>query len=288
MIICFNGKFVSEEMAKVSVFDHGFLYGDGIYETLRTYGGKIWQFPLHWLRLKHSAKLLGLYLPWKRDVILQWIEETIRRNAFPESRIRITVTRGVNGFDFLTCKNPTLVIHVQQLIPENEGIYHKGVKVIILKHQRFLPEAKTISLLPLILARREVAKKHAYEGLFVDDRGYVLEGTMTNVFMVKNSVIFTPSSNILLGTTRHLLLKIAAKAHVKLCEKFLKIKDFYTADEVFITNAPRGIIPVRKIDDKIIGSGKPGFVTLQLKVKFDEFVTALSSNSIVYGQKSGN
>ena len=263
-IVFLNGKFVKERDAKISVFDHGFLYGDGVYETLRTYGGKIWQLAEHLKRLQKSARLLGLKIPSSLDQLGGFVAETVKRNGFLESRIRITLTRGVNAYDFTTCRTPTLCIQVQELKPEPKRVYEKGVAVVTFRGVRNLPEAKTISLLPLVLANRFLKKKRAYEALFVDERNYVLEGTITNVFMVKKGLIITPKIGMLSGKTRQFLLKIAKKNGFKILQKSIKIKDLYAADEIFITNAPRGIIPVVKIDGKKVGLGRPGIITQKL------------------------
>ncbi len=290
MIVFLNGKFLRDEDAKVSVFDHGFLYGDGVYETLRTYGGRIWQIDEHLRRLEKSCKLVGVGLPWDRKKIGGWVEKTVQKNGFgkwhgqksamrssnagrdlglQEARIRITVTRGENGFDFVSSKKPTILIQVQKLISPPAEVFKKGVSVVTFKAQRFLPEAKSISLLAMVMGTRFAQQKKAYEAVFVDDADYVLEGTITNIFVVKKdrfgeNVLLTPKSNVLAGTTRDLLLKIAKKNGLKALLADFKLKDLYAADEVFITNAPRGIIPVVKIDGKKIGNGRPGAVTLNL------------------------
>ncbi len=296
MIVFLDGRFVEALKAKVSIFDHGFLYGDGVYETLRTYGGKIWQLDEHLRRLTNSAKMLGLKLPVSRAQIGEWVREVVRRNESAdrlklssrarnarrcEWRMRITLTRGQNSFDFLSCKKPTLVIAVQKLKSEPQAIYRQGVLVVTVKMERFLPEAKTISLLPFILARRGMARKRAYEGIFVDARGYVREGTITNVFMVKDGVLWTPKSGILPGTTREVVLKIvrgmggrgkvipAGGPVVRVAD--FKLAQLYAADEVFLTNAPRGIIPVREIDGRKIGRAKticPGPITRKIQIEF--------------------
>ncbi len=295
MIVFLNGKFVKAEAAKVSIFDHGFLYGDGVYETLRTYthevpslgevpswrtggptstaseassiGGKIWQLPEHLKRLQRSADFLGLKIPYNLSELARLAEKTVALNGFKESRIRITLTRGENGYDFGSCEKPTLCIQVQELKAEPAAVYEHGVEVVTFAGVRNLPEAKTISLLPLILANRFLRQKKAYEAIFVDGKGLsarVLEGTITNIFLVKNGVLITPKTGMLSGTTRQFLLKIARQAGFKISEKNMKVRDLYLADEVFITNAPRGIIPVVKVDGRKVGKGRPGTVTKSL------------------------
>ncbi len=264
MIVFLNGRFLEHGQAKISVFDHGFLYGDGVYETLRTYNGEIWQLDEHLRRLQHSAKLLGLKMPWPLARVGQWIKKTVLLNHFKESRIRVTLTRGINNFDFLSCEKPTLCIQVQKLIPEPQTLYNKGVKVITIKQERVLPQAKTINLLPMILGQRMMRKNKAYEAIFVDAKGFVREGAVTNVFMVKNDVVMTPKNNILSGITRQFILKLAGNIGFKIKEIDFHVNRLYQADEVFITNALKGIIPVVRIDEQMIMNGKPGSVTQEI------------------------
>ncbi len=264
MIVFLNGQFMKAEEARVSVFDHGFLYGDGVYETLRTYKGKIWQLEEHLARLGKSAELLGLRLPYSLQELAEFTLQTVQRNGFAESRIRITLTRGISGFDFTSCERATLCIQVQELVPQPEEVYAKGVAVITFQGARPLALAKSISLLPMILAKRAAEDAKVYEAIFVNEKGYVLEGTITNVFIVQKGVLITPKNNILLGTTRQFILRIAKKAGMKVKEKDFKIADLYKADEVFITNAPRGIVPVVKVDGKKIAAGEVGKMTHEI------------------------
>lgn len=245
----------------MSVFDHGFLYGDGVYETLRTFDGQVWNLAEHLKRLRSSCDLVGISLPWNAKQIGEWICETVRRNGFKESRIRVTVTRGENDFDFATGGKPTILIQVQALTPPQIEVFKKGVSIVTFKAQRFLPEAKSISLLPMVMGKRFAKQKRAYEAVFVDDAGYVLEGTITNIFVVKDGVLLTPRRNVLAGTVRTALLKIAKKNGFKAFLRDFKVRDLHLADEVFLTNAPKGVIPVVQVDGKKIGNGKPGSVT---------------------------
>lgn len=269
MFVCLNGKFLKGHEAKVSVFDHGFLYGDGVYETLRTCNGKVWQIEEHLNRLERSASRIGLCVPVSSDQIAKWIEQLVYKNGFGESRIRITLTRGSNGFDFSTVQKPTLLIQAEELKRQPISVYKNGVKVVTVRLERTEPSMKSISLLPMIVARQRMGD--AYEALLVDQKGYVREGTITNVFVVKNEVLWTPRTNILKGTTRNTLLKLARKAGIT-----VKVQDFTTrklanADELFLTNAPRGIIPVRRVDGSWYG--RPGPVTRHLMKLLHDTIT---------------
>lgn len=265
-----NGKIVAEKNAKIPVTDHGFLYGDGVYETLRTFNGKVWQVGEHLKRLRGSARLIGLSVPWKDAEMKRWLARVIKKNGFKESRIRITVTRGSNHFDFEVARKPTLLIQVAKLVPEKIGVKKEGVKVVTVGFERVLADSKSVSLLPMVLAIREANKQNAYEGLFMDSKGNVLEGSRTNIFIVKNGVLITPKDNILSGTTRSFIMKLAKKNGIKVVEKAVSLKEMMVADEVFITNAPKGIIPVRQVDGRKIGG--PGKVTLTLMDHYLQYV----------------
>jgi branched-chain amino acid aminotransferase len=271
MIVFLNGKFVDAEDAKISVFDHGFLYGDGVYETLRTYNGKIWQTEKHIARLRKSAKLLSIKVSWSTVQIKKWLEILIKKNEFKESRIRLTVTRGENKFNFKTCVNPSILIVAEKLKLQPKRIYKKGVNVVTAKIERFLPAAKSISLLPLITGRSRINSR-IYEAIFVTREGFVTEGTVTNIFIVKKSVLITPKDKILLGTTRGFVIKLAREASLRVRIMNFKVSELQGADEVFITNAPRGIVPVCKVDGKKIGNGKVGEITGMLMKIFSDKV----------------
>jgi len=274
MIVFLNGKFEEARKAKVSVFDHGFLYADGVYETLRTYGGKVWQIEEHVKRLRNSAGMIGLPLPWSLKQMGDWIKQTVRRNGFNESRIRVTVTRGENGFDFGPAIKPTICIQVRKFVKQPAEIYRRGASVVTFRAERLLPEAKTLSLLPMVLAHRFMKKKKAYEALLVDHKGFVREGTMTNFLMVKGGVLVTPGAGVLAGTTRDAVLAVARRLGVKIRMRDVKLKELYEADELFLTNAPRGIIPVRSVDGKKISKSCPGEMTKMLSASFKKKIEA--------------
>jgi D-amino acid aminotransferase len=261
MVVCLNGKLVKEKDARVSVFDHGFLYGDGVYETLRTYGGKVWQLREHLKRLRGSAAALKIAVPWSDGQVSNWLEALLEKNGFRESRIRISVSRGENGFDFVGSKKPTIVITAQKLVGEPAEVYTKGVSLISLPWQRFLPTAKTTSLLPMILAQPLLKEKKAYEGIFLDEKKNVLEGTMTNVTAVFGGVLVAPKDGVLPGETQKTVLQLARKNGLKVKWGKLSLKKLLQADEVFITSTVRGIMPVRMVDGKKIWGSCPGTTT---------------------------
>lgn len=263
MFVLLNDQIVPAAEAKISVNDHGFLYSDGVYETLRTYHSKIWQIDEHLTRLRQSATILSLQVPYSDKQISEWLDKLLAKNGFKESRVRITLTRGNNNFDFVTCSQPTFLIQVAPLMPEPREVYEEGVNIITVQFHRFLPEVKSISLLPFIIARQHMAKTNAYEAIFTDLKGFACEGTVTNIFIVKDNVLKTPGNNILFGTTRDLILEMAREINMKVEVTDLAIKELQDADEIFITNAPRGIVPVRRIDESSPKKA-PGSITQTL------------------------
>lgn len=267
MVIYLNGKFLNARNAKVSAFDPAFLYGDGIFETLRTYRGKIWQMQEHLDRLYESAKMRGWKLPWKPMELAQIIEKTLKRNNFSESRIRVTITPGV--------KQPTLFVWIQPLEKLPASTYKRGTIAITFPLERPFPQMKTTSMQPLIVARNEMLKKKAFEAFLINRRGCITEGTWTNIFTVKDKVIVTPKIGVLLGTTRDTVLSIA-KPLFKIKLRDITQKELMDADECFVTNAPKGIVPIVRIDGEKIGTGRRGPITRHLQKEFDKKVLGIA------------
>tara|TARA_B100000315_G_C14523555_1_gene562717 strand:- start:384 stop:1208 length:825 start_codon:yes stop_codon:yes gene_type:complete len=262
-IVCLNGRYLDEKKAKVSVLDAGFFYGEGIYETLRTKQGKLLNLEGHLARLKRSADLVQIPLPSLKK-LSSWLQATVDKNGFwkkgKESRVRLTVSGGVHGYD-APSKNPTILITVAPLeeVPKQKRM--RGVAAVTYKIDRPLPIAKTTNLLPSMIARRFMRIKKAYEVFLVDHLGYVTEGSISNIFMVKRGKLITPKSSALPGTTQERILKLARRQKWPLVRRDFKVKELYGAHEVFFTNAPRGVVPVVKVDGRKIGNGKVGPVT---------------------------
>lgn len=261
MIVCLNGKFVKAKEAKISVFDPAFLYGDGIFETLRTCNGKIWQMEEHLERLYESAHMRGWKMPWKAEELATLIEKTLRKNDFKESRIRITISPGL--------KQPTVFVWVQPLDKVPDKIYKKGVSVITFPLERPFPQMKTTSMQPLIIARTEMMAKKAFDALLINRKGCITEGTWANVFIVRKKMLITPRLGVLLGTMRGTVLKIARKLF-RIKQRDITRRELMNADECFLTNAPKGMIPVVKIDGEKIGTGRPGPITKHLMQEFEK------------------
>ena len=265
MNIYLNGKIVPAKDAVVSVFDHGFLYGDGIYETLRTYDGVIFKLTEHLQRFYRSASLIGLTIPFDSDQLKTAIYKTLLANSFEEAYIRLTMSRGPGaiGLDPDFCPEPTTVIIAQELTEYPAAYYKKGISLIIAGTRRNLKEAidpqiKSLNFLNNILAKIEAKKSNAYEAIMLNAAGKLAEGTISNIFFCKNGVLCTPSIScgILDGVTRGMIIELAVREGLVLKEdKFVK-EDIYEAEEVFITNTTMEVMPVSKIDDRIYPVGK--------------------------------
>jgi branched-chain amino acid aminotransferase len=264
MYVYLNGKIVPSKEAAVSVFDHGFLYGDGIYETMRVYDGVIFKLDEHLQRLFRSASLIGLTIPLGIDPLKISIYETLIANKLRTAYIRLTVSRGRGsiGLDPDLCTEPTIVIIVQELKEYPNTFYENGIGIIIAETRRNLKEAidpriKSLNFLNNILAKIEAKKRSAYEAIMLNIHGKLTEGTISNVFFYKDGVLCTPSieCGILDGITRGLIIELARREDIKVKEgKFTK-KDIYSAEEVFITNTTMEAMPVSRVDDKPYAAG---------------------------------
>jgi branched-chain amino acid aminotransferase len=252
-----NDRLVPEAEAVVSVFDHGFLYGDGIYETLLARDCVILKLKEHFARLKKSASLIQLRLPMSDDEFKSILYRTVDDNTLTDAYIRVTVSRGPGpiGLDPALSPSPSLIVIARLFVPYPGDLYRKGVKITLAKTRRNLREAinpaiKSLNFLNNVLAKIEAKKRNAFEAVMLNDKGFVAEGTITNIFMVKNRVLLTPSleTGILSGITRQTLLRLAGKNGIRTVEKLMRPADLYRADEVFITNTTLGVMPVAKAD----------------------------------------
>ncbi|HQP71826.1 MAG TPA: branched-chain-amino-acid transaminase, partial [Methanoculleus sp.] len=243
MIIYLDGRFVPEEEARVSVFDHGLLYGDGVFEGIRAYNGKIFRLDEHLARLYDSAKAIDLAIPLTKAEMTEVIKETLRRNSLRDAYIRPIVTRGKGdlGLDPLKCAKPTVIVIAVTWGAMYGDLYEKGLRAICVSVRRTPPESmppnvKSLNYLNNILAKIEANHRGVDEAIFFDTRGHVSEGSGDNIFVVKDGVIITPPTlNNLRGITRMVVLEIAAKMGITLLERDLGYFDLYTADEVFVT-----------------------------------------------------
>ena len=283
-MIYLNNKIVRKNKALISVFDHGFLYGDGIYETLMAYKSIVFKLDEHLDRLFRSASMIGLSIPQKSSVLKKAVYETVAANRQKDAVIRISVSRGEGptGLDPALCSKPTLVIMSSPFKDYPQRYYRKGVKVAIVKTRRNYykavdPRIKSLYFLNNILAKREAIEKNAYEALMLNYRGYIAEGTITNVFFVKDGALYTPDvgTGILDGITRKIILNIAKELRKKVIEGKFRPGDIYKADEVFISNTTMEAMPVAEVDNiKITES--PGKITKMIhkayKKKVAEYI----------------
>lgn len=277
MWVYLNDKFVPQEEAVVSVFDHGFLYGDGVYETLRAYRGRVFKLADHLARLERSASRIQLRLPAGLERLADLVRETLLRNQLQEAYLRITVSRGAGeiGLDPALCKTQTLVIIAKPFQPYPQSIYTEGVPVIVAKTRRNLPEAlppqvKSLNFLNNILAKMEAKAAGAHEALMLNHRGDVTEGTTSNVFVVQAGRLRTPSveCGILDGITRELVLQLALELGIPSEEARLSMADLLRAEECFLTNTTQEVLPVTRVDGQLIGDGRPGVLTRRIHASF--------------------
>jgi len=265
MLVYINGEIVPEKEAVVSVFDHGFLYGDGIYETMVAYEGVIFKLNEHLRRLYRSASLIGLTIPLKVDRLESALYETLSANVLKNAYVRLTVSRGPGpiGLNPDLCPQPTIAIMAQESKEYPELLYEKGVHLIISETKRNLKEAidpriKSMNFLNNILAKIEAIKRDAYEAIMLNAQDQLTEGTISNIFFVKDNVLCTPSvaCGLLDGITRGTVIDLAIKENIQVKEgEFLK-EDIYAANEVFITNTSLEVMPVSKVDEKTYPVGE--------------------------------
>ncbi|MEO2117743.1 MAG: branched-chain-amino-acid transaminase [Methanocaldococcus sp.] len=279
MKIYLNGKFVDEKDAKVSVFDHGLLYGDGIFEGIRAYDGVVFMLKEHIDRLYDSAKSLCIDIPLTKEEMIDVVLETLRVNNLRDAYIRLVVTRGVGdlGLDPRKCKEPTIFCIA---IPMPPLLGEDGIRVITTSVRRLPvdvlnPAVKSLNYLNSILAKIQANYAGVDEAFLLDDKGFVVEGTGDNIFVVKNGVLKTPPiyQSILKGITRDVVIKLAKEEGIEVVEEPLTLHDLYTADELFITGTAAEIVPVFEIDGRVINNRKVGEITKKLKEKFKEIRT---------------
>ena len=277
MLIYFNGKLIPKEEAKVSVYDHGLLYGDGVFEGIRSYNGKVFRLEQHLDRLYNSAQTIALKIPLPKDEMGKAVLKTLRANKLRDAYIRLVVTRGIGdlGLDPRKCPKPTIFIITDKIVLYPEEFYRNGLEVIVTKTKRNIkealnPEIKSLNYLNNILARIEVNKAGMAEGIMTNVEGYVAEATADNIFIVRNEEVITPPTEMgaLRGITRDAVLKIAESFGIKTHELPFTVKELYEANECFLTGTAAEVIPVVKVDGKNIGNGKPGEITLKLREGF--------------------
>jgi len=281
--IYIDGNFHDQAEAKISVFDHGLLYGDGVFEGIRFYNDRVFRLEEHIDRLWDSARAIAMDIPMSKSELVAATLETIRQNDLHDGYVRLIVTRGVGslGLSPDTCRRPSIIIIAATIALYPEELYHKGLTMVTCSTRRTPPAAlsprvKSLNYLSNILGKLEAQNAGAGEGLMLNEQGYVSECTGDNIFIVKKGEISTPhlSSGILAGVTRAVVFELAEKLSIRTVERELIRHDIYTADECFLTGTAAEVIPAVQLDRRLIGNGQPGPITLQLIEGFRELTRA--------------
>ncbi len=278
--IWLNGKLVDEADARISVFDHGLLYGDGVFEGIRVYNKKIFELDAHIRRLYESARGIRLEIPLTKEKLIKAIHETVEANGVVDGYIRLVVTRGVGtlGLNPFVCEEPGLFIIADNIQLYPEELYEKGMKIIsattVRNHSLAIPpQVKSLNYLNNILAKIEALDSNVPEAIMYNHEGYVAEATGDNIFIVRNGIIYTPpvEAGGLEGITRSVVIRLAKGEKLEVIEKNLTRFDLYICDEFFLTGTAAEVIGVVEIDGRVIGDGQPGPVTKLLRKKFFDY-----------------
>ena len=275
--IYIDGQYYDKEDAKISVYDHGLLYGDGVFEGMRSYGGKVFRLPQHLDRLWNSAKAICLQIPLSKEEMDDAVNTTLKLNGINDGYIRLVVTRGAGelGIDPNKCDNPQVIIITDYITLYPEEFYKNGLEIVtvatIRNHPAALnPRIKSLNYLNNVLAKIEGLQAGCVEALMLNHNGEVAECTGDNFFLVTNNEVLTPpiDAGILEGITRYFAIELAREAGLTVHETTLTRHDVYIADECFLTGSAAEIIPVVRVDSRVIGDGKPGPVTRDLTARF--------------------
>lgn len=279
MWIFVNDRLVEKEQARVSVFDHGFLYGDGVYETLRAYQGRIFLWERHLARLRRSCDLIGLALPVQDDAWVPILTDLLVRNGLEDAGLRLTISRGEGelGLDPGLCSRPTVVVMAKSFVPYPARLREQGVRLQIVSVRRNpqaaqSPQIKSLSFLNNILAKQEAVQTGAYDALMLNMDSYITECTTSNLFFVAKQRLHTPSvaCGILEGITREVVIELARELGMGAEEGAYAIEDVLQADECFITNTSLEVMGVSQIGDHPIGQGRVGPITMDLWKAFQQ------------------
>ena len=288
MKVYINGKFYSEKNAKISVFDHGLLYGDGVFEGIRAYHGRVFKLKEHIDRLFYSAKAILLDIPMSHQELMDATIETCRKNNITDGYIRLVVTRGAGtlGLNPNRCSNPEVIIIADTIQLYPTSLYKKGMEIVTVAttrnhHNAVNPAIKSLNYLNNILAKIEANTAGYEEAIMLNSEGFVAECTGDNLFIIKSEHMYTPalSSGALHGITRQTSIDLVGELGIATSEPNLTRYDLYNADECFLTGTGAEIVPVVKIDERKIGNGKPGLITKKLVKAYQE-LTKISGESI--------
>jgi len=280
MKIYIDGKFYSKENAKISVFDHGLLYGDGVFEGIRSYDRRVFKLSEHIDRLIESAKSIMLEIPLNKEQLIKAVTQTLKINNLDNAYIRLIVTRGEGDLGLdprKCCKGASIIIIADKIALYPQKLYNNGLAIVTVPTVRNLPEAlnpqiKSLNYLNNILAKIEATNCGSDEAIMLDSLGYVAECTGDNIFVAKNGHLYTPPQcmGTLRGITRDSILEIARRNKIPAHEHVITRHEVYISDECFLTGTAAEIIPVVKVDSRVIGNGKPGKLTLALMKKFKQ------------------
>jgi branched-chain amino acid aminotransferase len=278
--IWLDNKLVDEADARISVFDHGLLYGDGVFEGIRVYSSRVFELDAHIKRLYESARAIRLEIPMGKDELIKAVEKTVEANGVIDGYIRLVITRGSGtlGLNPFTCETGKIFIIADNIQLYPEELYEKGMKVIsattVRNHPLAIPpQVKSLNYLNNILAKIEALDVNVPEAIMYNHEGYVAEATGDNVFIVKDGIIYTPpvEAGALSGITRGIVIRLAGEAKLKVVEKNLTRFDLYVCDEFFLTGTAAEVIGVVEIDGRIIGDGRPGPYTRLMRKKFFKY-----------------
>ncbi len=289
-LIYINGEMVPREEAKVSVFDHGYLYGDGVFEGIRTYNGRVFKLTEHLERLYESAKSILLNIPLTMEELERDVLETVRQNDLRDAYIRIVVSRGPGdlGLDPNKCPHPTVVIIASKISIFPQELYDEGLKVVTVATRRNIPDAldpkiKSLNYLNNILVKIEANQAGVLEAIMFNRSGYITEGSGDNIFIVRKGIIITPPTYVgaLEGITREVVMGLAQEKDYTVLERPFTRHDLYVASECFLTGTAAEVIPVIDVDGRIIGDGKPGKITCDIMKTFKDYV--MNNGISIYG-----
>jgi branched-chain amino acid aminotransferase len=282
-IIYLNGDYVPGEEARISVFDHGFLYGDGVFEGVRAYGGRVFRLDEHLTRLYESAKSIMLEIPESFNELKAATLETIRRNNLRDAYLRLVVSRGMGdlGLDPRKCPKATTVIIASSIVLYPQELYEKGLSIITVATRRNVPDAldpkiKSLNYLNNVLVKIEANRAGVMEAVMLNAQGYVSEGTADNIFIVRRGRVLTPPAYVgaLEGITRQVVMELACECGRVVLEQPFTRHDLYVAEECFLTGTAAEVIPVIEVDGRVIGNGTPGPLTLDLIKRFHVLTAA--------------
>ena len=273
-----DGAYVQAQEAVLPVSDLAILRGYGVFDFMRTYGGRPFHLDAHITRLHNSARLISLSCPWDHQQIREIVAQTLLQNDYAESNIRLLITGGDSGDSITPGEKPRLVVMVTSVKQFPAAWYEEGVKVITTDITRYIPGAKSIDYIRAILALNNATASGAVESVYVDNKGVVLEGTTSNIFAVIDGRIVTPPEDILPGVTRNVVLDLIKTEFSPALETITR-QELYSADEVFLTSSNKEVLPVRQVDERIISDGRVGEITRKIMMMFKAYTVQYEKNS---------